>query len=108
MTDEFYLDPDGASRAAGALRDSGNRLEKSFNALKAVCDHNDQCWGTDEIGAAFANKYVPTATEITVFGATDPKAIVESANNTDKNIDTFEDLDHEAAVRLDRTPPEES
>jgi len=105
MVDEFYLDPQGLARATGDLRSSGKDLSEAYVALSAVLAHNDQCWGTDDIGKGFANKYVKSAGEICQGGDISAKNMISTADVTDQNSTNFQGLDEDSAETLDRTPP---
>lgn len=101
MADNFYLDPEGMSRATGKLRDLGNRLEGSFKKLEGVLDQHDGCWGGDDIGKAFEKNYVPAATEARKGAGDAAHAIVQTSDDADKSSKVFQSVDEKEAQRID-------
>ncbi len=61
MPDRFELDENEAVDAGHRAQKAGQRLREAHRALVAVLDDHDGCWGDDDIGKAFANKYVQVA-----------------------------------------------
>jgi hypothetical protein len=61
VVDRFELDEDAALDAGERAMSAGERLLEAHRALVAVLEENDGCWGDDDIGKAFANKYVNLA-----------------------------------------------
>jgi uncharacterized protein YukE len=105
MTDDFYIDPAGLSRATGDLRSAGQRLSDAFTELKAVLEQNDNCWGTDEHGKAFRKNYVGPAADVTSGSDAAVVNIAQMADVTDQNSALFQSVDQESAEAIDRKPP---
>ncbi|MCG8916456.1 ESX-1 secretion-associated protein [Actinokineospora sp. PR83] len=105
MAEEFRLDPDGVAAGTKRLKTAGGRLNTAVTALNVVLDDHDGCWGTDDIGKAFEQKYVQPATDVRKYGADAGTGIVTTGENLDSASTTFQSVDHEHASRIDRTPP---
>ena len=61
MADRFELDESEAVDTGERAQDAGRRLLDAHRDLVAVLDDHEGCWGDDDIGKAFANKYVEIA-----------------------------------------------
>jgi hypothetical protein len=105
MAEDFYLDPHGLKRATTDLRSSGNDLSHEFAKLAGVLADNDECWGTDDIGKAFAKNYVQSAGQLSEGAEITATNMVSTADTADEYSTIFQGLDHESAEELDRTPP---
>jgi hypothetical protein len=105
MAEDFYIDPAGLSRAVGGLRSSGLRLTGAFAELSVVLEHNDNCWGTDDIGKAFRTNYVKPAGDVTSGSDAAVVNIAQMSDVTDQNSANFQSVDQESAAAIDRKPP---
>ncbi|WP_156753225.1 WXG100 family type VII secretion target [Actinokineospora pegani] len=107
MAEEFRLDPDGLAAGTRKLDAAGTRLTSAVAALNVVLDDHDGCWGTDDIGKAFATNYVQPATDVRTYGADAGTGLVLTAEGLDEASEVFQSVDHDHAARIDRTPPPE-
>ncbi|WP_424186974.1 WXG100 family type VII secretion target [Actinokineospora sp. G85] len=105
MAETFRLDPAGLSSGTKRLDAAGQRLTAAVSALNVVLDDHDGCWGTDDIGEAFATNYVKPATDVRTYGADAGTGLGLTADGLDEASEVFQSVDHEHATRIDRTPP---
>jgi len=103
MADEFYLDPVGLAQATSRLRASGDRLNSAFSKLTETLDQHDGCWGTDDIGKGFANKYVKPAADSTSGSREVIDSIGQLTGDLDKSSAEFQSVDHDSAVEMDKS-----
>ncbi|WP_143517406.1 hypothetical protein [Pseudonocardia sp. MH-G8] len=61
MADRFELDENDAVAAGERAQTAGRRLLDAHRDLVTVLNDREGCWGDDDIGKAFANKYVQVA-----------------------------------------------
>ncbi|HLT12235.1 MAG TPA: WXG100 family type VII secretion target [Micromonosporaceae bacterium] len=60
----MWLDPAAVRDAAGAVEAVAARVDATLGQLAADLDAEGACWGTDAMGAAFGESYVPAANEV--------------------------------------------
>jgi hypothetical protein len=102
VADRFELDENAAVAAGRRARTAGLRLREAHRELVAVLDDHDGCWGDDDIGKAFANKYVQTADgtrENTKILATN---LVDTGDYIVDAAREFAGVDEDNARRFDR------
>ncbi|MET0188922.1 MAG: hypothetical protein ABW212_08000 [Pseudonocardia sediminis] len=102
MAENFYLDPDGLKNATNGMRTSGREIKAAFDRLGHTLDDHHGCWGTDDIGTAFGNKYVPSASSFRTDGATGAANFTDMADTADEWSETFQSVDEDNARRIDR------
>jgi hypothetical protein len=101
VPDRFELDEKAAEDAGHRAQEAGQRLREAHRALVAVLDDHDGCWGDDDVGKAFANKYVQKA------DATRENTKILATNLADTGdyiVDVareFADVDEDNARRID-------
>jgi uncharacterized protein YukE len=61
MADIMRVDPDRLRDAEPNFRYLSSSLAAAFADLAGVLDSAGPCWGTDRIGAGFAESYLPIA-----------------------------------------------
>jgi uncharacterized protein YukE len=61
VSDRFEIDSTEIEKVADRARTAGDVLLAALGRLAIVLDDHDECWGGDDIGRAFAEKYVNVA-----------------------------------------------
>lgn len=69
------VDAAGLRAAEPAVADVAARLREVLRALEASLDAEGSCWGHDHIGRAFADSYLPAATQARQAGALLPDGV---------------------------------
>jgi hypothetical protein len=101
VADRFELDENGAVEAGERARSAGQALLAAHRKLVAVLDDHDGCWGDDDLGRAFANKYVQVAdgtrenTEVLATNLVDTGTYIVNAARK------LADVDEDNARRID-------
>ena len=106
MAENFRLDPTGVAAGTKRLNAAGERLNTAVTALNVVLDDHEGCWGTDDIGKGFAQKYVQPATDVRKYSGEAGTGLVTTGKDLDKAAETFRTLDHDRAQQLDQSLPE--
>jgi uncharacterized protein YukE len=101
MAEDFYLDPDKLAQATGALRYANEELSSQLAKLTGVLQQHDGCWGTDDIGKAFAKKYVQPSHDAQAGITATTGGVDATVRNLDSASTQFQGLDEESAQRLD-------
>ncbi|MBN9757956.1 hypothetical protein DMP14_21475 [Pseudonocardia sp. Ae707_Ps2] len=63
VADETYVDLPGVRRNADGVRRIRSDLAGPLERLNALSAQYEGCWGSDDIGKAFGEKYSPDSTE---------------------------------------------
>jgi hypothetical protein len=107
VADRFELDESDARAAGKRAQNAGERLLAAHRELVAVLDDREGCWGDDEIGKAFANKYVGMADGT----RTNTEILGSNLVNTGEGIGVIAaglaDVDEDNARRIDRAYAED-
>ncbi|WP_410604791.1 WXG100 family type VII secretion target [Amycolatopsis sp. lyj-90] len=102
MAENFRLDPVALERVVKALGSASEEFKTAFTQLIAVLDQHEGCWGTDQIGTAFENRYQTPA--VTAKQVSDK--VKESVENLPEVLQeasrTFRELDQENAKKIDQ------
>ncbi|MDT8912077.1 hypothetical protein [Amycolatopsis sp. PS_44_ISF1] len=103
MADDFYLDEGAYDGIMDDLKTVGTAYGDGFRKLTAVLDQYDGAWGGDDIGKAFAEKYIEEGhvnDHVNNYGQGE-EGLVESAKNGKESAKTLAELDYENAKDLD-------
>lgn len=103
MPDDFYLDPAALASEIAALRTTGNALSTAFTALTGVLEDHHGCWGTDDVGEAFAKNYVGSEREFTTNGRATVDGLGAAADGIEESSEVFQSVDRDNAERIDRS-----
>ena len=103
MPEDFQLDAAALTRATAEVRETGRALGAQYDRLTAVLDDHHGCWGTDDIGQAFANGYGPPAAAAVTYGDQAVTGYTDIADDVDTANTTFQGVDEENARRIDAT-----
>jgi len=106
MPDGFYLDPDGLAAATKKINDAGTILGGKLLKLKNVLDQHDGCWGTDDVGQAFAKNYVDGANNIKQGADDASQNMISLAENLNDAAKELEAVDEEQAAAMDASSTE--
>lgn len=102
MPEDFYLDPAALDVEIAALRTTGSTLSAAFTTLTGVLDDHHGCWGTDEIGEAFAKNYVAPEAEFRTNGQATVDGLRDAADGVEESSEVFQSVDQDNAERIDR------
>jgi len=106
MSDGFYLDPDGLASATKKINDAATALGGKLVKLKGVLDQHDGCWGTDDIGKAFAQNYQGGADNLKEGSDNASQNMGSLAENLDGSAKDLEAVDEEQAAAMDASSTE--
>ncbi|WP_370942281.1 WXG100 family type VII secretion target [Amycolatopsis sp. cg5] len=107
MTENFYLDPAEVAQATGRIKAANDDLSSAFEVLESVLLEHDGCWGHDDVGKTFEQKYVKPATEARTAIGNSIENTGGTASNLEQASSEFQGLDQESAARLDAVVGEE-
>lgn len=101
MADGMHVNPEALRARAPKFAAAADKLTKAFDDLEAVKDAEGACWGSDEAGTKFEEKYKPIA-DGTVTG----KNFLENHLNRTtedlgKTADRWESDDQNSAANFD-------
>jgi uncharacterized protein YukE len=96
------IEPDVVRRGGTKIGQAGDGLKQVLDTLKAALDAEGECWGPDETGKAFAEKYVPGKD-----GTVDALGqIAEALDTIEQNLkhtaDDMQNRDQEQATNIGR------
>ncbi|GAA4531754.1 hypothetical protein [Amycolatopsis samaneae] len=106
MADEFYLDEAAYDGIMTDLQSIGHGIGSSFQTLADVLLEHDGAWGTDDIGKAFAKKYLGEGpddgarADVVALGGVEEN-LDKSAEIGKKNARNFASVDRETAKKMD-------
>jgi hypothetical protein len=106
MGENFRLDPEGLDNANAELLVVGNTFGAAYDNLVLVLDDHHGCWGDDDIGKAFAKNYVDSAREVRDGAKGSVDGIHELHDGVDESSTTFQSVDEESAILIDRSVTE--
>ncbi|MGW4135120.1 WXG100 family type VII secretion target [Amycolatopsis japonica] len=101
MVEKFRLDPEGVSAATARLGDLGERLRGAVRDLELTLNERHGCWGSDDIGEAFAQNYVGPSEEAREGAHMAAEGTTRLRDNIDKNVALLEQVDEVSAARMD-------
>lgn len=106
MADEFYLDEAAYTGIMTELQGVGHKIGSSYQLLADVLLEYDGAWGGDDIGKAFANKYLGAGPDegaradvVALAGVEDN--LDKSADIAKKNARNFASVDEDTAREMD-------
>ncbi|SEQ10553.1 WXG100 family type VII secretion target [Lentzea xinjiangensis] len=97
MVTSFEVDPTALRAASPKFSAAGDKLQTAFEALRAVLDANNGCWGGDEAGQEFAKTYVPLADKARQAFPALAEGIHSIREGLDASADTWEAADQAGA-----------
>lgn len=106
MADEFFLDEAAYDGIMTELQGVGRKIGSSYQGLADVLLEYDGAWGGDDIGKAFANKYLGMTPDsgargdVVALGGVEDN-LVKSADIGMKNAANFASVDHDTAKEMD-------
>ncbi|MGW4133499.1 WXG100 family type VII secretion target [Amycolatopsis japonica] len=101
MAEKFRLEPEGVSAAAARLGRLGERLQSAVRDLELTLNERHGCWGSDDIGEAFAKNYVESSEEAREGARMAAEGTARLRDDIDKNVELLEQVDEESAARMD-------
>jgi hypothetical protein len=106
MADEFYLDESAYDAIMTDLQNVGHEIGGDFKRLSDVLVQYDGAWGNDDIGKAFAMKYLGekdkggALSDIPALAGVEEN-LVDSGDIGKKNARNFSEVDKETAEKMD-------
>lgn len=98
----YDVDVPGLRRGAGQFGAAGDSLNGVLQALNSALQAEGQCWGGDESGQAFAQKYVPNSqATLEAFGAL-AEALEGVGTGVSQTADAYEGSDQGNATGISR------
>ncbi|MFE5566584.1 WXG100 family type VII secretion target [Amycolatopsis japonica] len=101
MAEKFRLDPEGVKVAAARLGNLGERLQGAVRDLELTLTERHGCWGSDDIGEAFAKNYVESSDEAREGAQMATEGTVRLRDEIDKTVAFLEQQDEANAARID-------
>jgi hypothetical protein len=101
MGEKFRLDSEALDSANSEFHIVGETFGRAFDTLAGVLDDHDGCWGTDDIGKAFAKNYVASATEVRGYSKGAVTGMGELYDGVAESSKTFKGVDYDSAVEID-------
>ncbi|MFD9697999.1 WXG100 family type VII secretion target [Lentzea sp. NPDC059081] len=96
----FRLDPALVQSAVAQVTEAGEAVTAALAKLNGVLDHFDGCWGDDDIGKAFEQKYRTPSTTTRKDAEGTTGAITGAAAHLADASRNFQQLDEESAARV--------
>ncbi|GAA1278783.1 WXG100 family type VII secretion target [Saccharothrix xinjiangensis] len=98
----YDVDVPGLRRGAAQFGGAGDSLNDVLQALDSALRAEGQCWGGDESGQAFAQKYVPNSqATLEAFGAL-AQALGDIGTGVGQSADAYEGSDQGNATGISR------
>lgn len=100
MIARVWLDPVAVRDAAGAVEAVAAQVDAALRQLAAGLDAEGSCWGTDAMGAAFGESYVPAANEVRAAFSALSDCVGGLATALRRAASNAADSDHRAENRM--------
>lgn len=100
MSDKTRIDPERVEREGQRLEQAGERFSEALHALKSTLAQHDGCWGEDDIGKSFAQKYVKPAGQNVDNSETAHRSVDEVAGELREGGRALADTDRDSAARV--------
>ena len=100
MSDKTRIDPERVEREGQRLEQAGERFSEAVHALKSTLAQHEGCWGEDDIGKGFAQKYVKPAAQNVDNSETAHRSVEEAAGKLRHGGRAMADTDQDSAARV--------
>ncbi len=100
VADETYVDLPGVRRNAEGVRRIRSDLAGPLERLNALSAEYEGCWGSDDIGRAFGEKYSPDSTEARAGVGETAEGLDIYADNLEISADNLSRLDEDNASHV--------
>jgi hypothetical protein len=90
VTEPVAVDTEMMGKAAGNLDQLTTTLRDLHERLDSRLRAEGQCWGTDEIGQAFAEEYLPAATKLLELAPAINKVLLSMRSRLNVTIGGYE------------------
>lgn len=97
------VDPEALRASRPAVTRAADKVLAALNTAKAAIEAEGECWGADDIGNKFAEKYEPGAEEGMAGIDLLSQAITAIATGIDAVASDFENQDDQNAAALGNT-----
>jgi hypothetical protein len=101
MGERFRLDPEALDSANSEFHIVGETLSGAFDTLTGILDDHHGCWGTDDIGKAFAKNYETPSTEVRGYSKDAVTGMGDLYDGVSESSETFQGVDYDNAVKID-------
>lgn len=100
MSDKTRLDPERVQRESQRLSDAGDRFSEALNTLRATLAQHEGCWGEDDIGKGFAQKYEKPAEQAVDNSESAREGVDEAAGKLRGGGRDLDHTDRDSAARV--------
>lgn len=100
MSDKTRIDLERVEREGHRLEQAGERFSEALHALKSTLAQHEGCWGEDDIGKGFAQKYVKPAEQNVDNSEAAHRSVDEAAGKLRDGGRTLANTDRDSAARV--------
>ncbi|GAB3280769.1 hypothetical protein [Parasphingorhabdus pacifica] len=100
MADGMEIDTEALRAQAPKFELAADRLKRAFSQLQEVIDAEGNCWGHDEPGETFGEKYTAATTDATDGSETVAEILSRTTSDLTGTADTSEAVDQHAAANI--------